>query len=567
MEMESTAPSIVLETFAKHWPLLQKCLEAEILDPIDLILAGHILQNPSSENLEEACALCHLSLAVRAGHLCVKGESGVLEPSSEIFWKEFSQEMTPFIVRGLKKLSQDVVNPYVKTFENALYFQRYLEFESECAALFQAHMERFPTVILNAKLFEKYLSDHSALLAEQKEAIRHVLNQTLAFITGGPGTGKTYTACCLIEVLWNSLPPEKRESFEIALAAPTGKAASHLTQNIENRIPLDNMRVTSSTIHSLLSINPSTKEFKKKLPHDLILVDESSMIDIKLMTALLSALKPGARLVLLGDHRQLPPVEPGAPFNEMIQSCLQSNLPIKPGFLKVCMRAELKEIVHFADEINRGDLEAVFKSLEVPNSPVKGKSLPEATFFGKAVEELAAFFPPLNCMEEYPDIKVLKSFRLLSPLRKGLWGVESMNQALHKALMARLPPEGSPAIPILLSANDHQLQLFNGDMGFLWKDQGYFPSLNGTWRIIPASILPKYQYGYCLSVHKSQGSEFDRVVVLIPPGTEALGRSSLYTAATRAKQSLEVWYDKEAMEAALRQDKLRFSNLSLRISS
>ncbi|MFA6915965.1 MAG: exodeoxyribonuclease V subunit alpha [Parachlamydiales bacterium] len=565
METVSSQSLTPLEALASHWPILQQSLLQEIIDPIDVILTGHILEGRYAE-LEEACAICHLSLAVRSGHLCVKWEEGKIEPSPELFWDTLAKNIFPYIEKGLKKLIEENANSYLSVYGSALYFQRYVQLEEQCAELFNSHQRFHPTILLNAASFDAYLSHHPALLKEQKDAISKVLHQTISFITGGPGTGKTFTASCLIEAIGKSLPEECRASFEIALAAPTGKAASHLHQKIIAQLPDVNALISSSTIHSLLNISSSTKEFKKKLSHDLVVVDESSMIDLKLMTALLCALKPGARLVLLGDHRQLPPVEPGAPFNDLISARFKSaDIALQPGYLKTCMRAELKEIVHFAEEIDRGDLEAVKRSLNTPGSAVQGKLLPEARAFNQTVQYLSGLFPSLLCTTEYPDMQVLKSFRLLTPLRKGVWGVESLNQALHKTLLAQLPVGASPAIPILLTTNDHQLQLYNGDMGFLWKGQGYFAASDGSWRIIPTAILPKYQYGYCLSVHKSQGSEFDRIAVLLPPGTEVLGRSSLYTAVTRAKQSVELWYDPVILEATIRQDKLRISNLSRRI--
>lgn len=565
MDTVSTLTSTPLDKLAAQWPILHQCLMEEILDPVDIILTAHVLKHHTS-HLDDACALCHLHLAVRSGHLGIKLVDDKIEPSPQLFWEGHSSYITPLIKQGMEKLIKENNNPYLRIYNSTLYYQRYALLEEQCADLIFKHQNISPLIQLDASLYEEYLSNHSELLLEQKNAIRKVLHQTISFITGGPGTGKTYTASCLIEAIAKSLPSGFDRKLEVALAAPTGKAASHLHQKIIAKINLEKLDISSSTVHGLLNISPSAKTFNKKLSHDLILIDESSMIDLKLMTALLAALKPGARLVLLGDHRQLPPVEPGAPFSDMIATRFKSpEKELQPGYLKTCMRAELNEIIKFADDIDKGNLESVRTSLSLSANAVKGISLPDASAFQQAVKHIADQFPSLNCTRQYPDISVLKTFRLLTPLRKGLWGVESLNNALHKILMARVPQGGSPAIPILLSTNDHQMQLYNGDMGFLWKGHGYFPTSEGDWRIIPAAILPKYQYGYCLSVHKSQGSEFDRILVLLPPGSEVLGRSSLYTAVTRAKQAIEIWYDPAVLESTLRQDKLRLSNLSERI--
>lgn len=546
------------------WSILQRALEDEVLERIDLCLAQHILKGHSSESLPEAAAICHLSLALRSGHLCVRLDGNGIKPLPQMFWGRYSQEVEGLIEEGVKRMMA-AAPPGIATTPEALYFHRYWVEENACAELIRKHEDVKPSVKIDACIFEKRLDEHSKLLPHQKEAVRKALDHTITLITGGPGTGKTYTAGCLIHTLYSSLSVEQRKNFRIALAAPTGKAASHLLQSISSGLALDAALMSSSTLHMLLGISPYTSESKLKLSQDLILVDESSMIDIRLMVALLKALKPGARLILLGDHRQLPPVEPGAPFADMIRyrSSLQDS-SLHPARLNVCLRADLREINDLAEAIDQGDERAVFNCLSAGHSSVKGGILPDATHFGDIVESLADMFPPLAILGDYPDPHALKAFRVLSSIKKGLWGVDSLNQALHKALLARVPRGQTPAIPILLTANDHQLKLYNGEVGFLLKDRAFFPIPDGLWREVPAKILPRYQYGYCLSVHKSQGSEFDKVVVMLPNGSETLGRAVLYTAVTRARRGVEIWHEEDALRDTLAAEQPRLSGLRIR---
>jgi len=548
-----------------NWPIIQQAVEQGILEFIDPIIARRILQKEDAESQSAAVALCHLSLLLRSGHLCMQIKP--LHPDPNPFWAEMAAAILPLLEEGIAQLMQDL--PQFLVLEgDTLYFQRFWNEESHCVKWVKEHESFRPLDQLSQTKFNERLKLHSNLLPHQSEAIKKALYHTITLITGGPGTGKTHTAGCLLDTLWSSLEPEKKENFKIALAAPTGKAASHLLQSISSKLNGPELCITASTLHSLLNLSPYSRGEELRLSHDLILVDECSMIDISLMVSLLKALKPGARLILLGDHRQLPPVEPGAPFADLIHyRSVQSDVTLKPAFLTECMRADLKEIVQFADKVNSGDVEGVVRMLEDNVRPVQSRLLPPVHQFQKTIDALADMFPPLACFNEYPDMQDLKAFRVLSPLKKGLWGVDSLNQALHKILLGRVPRGQKAAIPILLTSNDHQLKLYNGEVGFLVKDKAFFPTPEKSWRSVPAAILPRYQYGYCLSVHKSQGSEFDKIVVMLPQGAETLGRAVLYTAVTRAKSALEVWYDDKALRETLKQEQPRHSRLADRLAS
>ncbi len=535
----------------ENWPLLQQALFQGTIEPIDLILAQTILGSNSADLYPAACTLCHLLLATREGHLCIQKFNNSIYP-------EPTELPSSLILQGFDQLLTLPSNPYIHFWGHSLYLQCYWHYENSCIKLFQQHESLTPTHHVDEAHFASLLAKNPNLLPEQSDAIWKILHHTITLITGGPGTGKTYTAGCLIKILWNSLQPIQKQNYQIALAAPTGKAASHLLQSISRFIGEDSLPLAATTLHTLLELSPYSKK-TPKLTQDLILVDESSMVDIKLMETLLKALKPGARLILLGDHRQLPPVEPGAPFFDLINFRSQSSKPSQqPAFLKKCLRAELQEIIHFADAINQGDEISILKMLQSSNSPINGKILPPTEQYNSTIEQLAHKFPILT----QPDSSALKSFRILTPLRRGLWGVEHINRHIHSHFLKRVPHGTTPLIPILLVANDHLLKLYNGEMGFLKGNQAYFPTTENAWRTVPAAILPRYQYGYCLSVHKSQGSEFDHITVLLPPGSETLGRAVLYTAVTRARHSVELWYEPSTLTQTIKKEYPRLSNFS-----
>lgn len=290
------------------------------------------------------------------------------------------------------------------------------------------------------------------------------------------------------------------------VAAPTGKATANLRKALKGICPIE-------TLHSLLK--------KSFLTADLVLVDEASMIDAELMAKLFSAIKEGGRLVLIGDRDQLPPVETGHFFADLAQD---EELVTSLG---KSLRAELKEIVEWAGAVKEGK--------EIPFAPMPDfEELCRAVFEEKAV--------------------------VLTPLRHGPFGVNRLNQKLHMEHLKR----GGKEIPIMITVNENALELFNGDVGILdcEKECAYFGE-----RQFPAYLLPPYEYAYVLSVHKSQGSEYDRIIVLLPEGSEVFGREMLYTAITRAKKQVTLFAAPGILTQIVAKSVTRYSGLSCKAPS
>jgi exodeoxyribonuclease V alpha subunit len=472
----------------------------ENLSDIDRILANWIFPEGP---LQAQAVICFLSASTREGHLCITKQS----PDPELFFQQ-TPDIKALIKSGFDQIKD---HPALVMDQERLYFKRHFESESqawnEIKRIVSAQVPPIPCheTILNLPL-----------LPEQKSAALHVLDHPLTLITGGPGTGKTTTCAHLIRTILTKMP-----ELKIAIAAPTGKAAMHL----ERSLNLETIK--GRTVHSLL-------QAPLPLPFDLILIDESSMIDAAMMADLLKGVKQGARLVLLGDPHQLPPVGAGALFSDF------TEVPDWTFALKTCLRTDLSEILDFANAVKNGDLEIL---RQMPLFPLGS---PE-----EIVKEVAGFF----------DRE--KSFSLLTPMRQGPFGTDALNALFLEFFIKKWDRKESFKAPIMIAKNSKRLQLSNGEVGILVRQKGLEPSFGDYalfgQRKIPAALLPKFEWAWALSVHKSQGSEFDQVVMLLPEGSQSFGRKVLYTGATRARKSLQIWGEQQVLQQTVVRPGLRLS--------
>lgn len=578
-----------------------------IKDGIDLTIAQNLLKGTDGHE-DTTTFLWYLSVISREGHLCLHLSPNTISPcpSTLKLWNEPGKQIPALqelaklqeqIVSGAAKLPKELITQVSNTNflcstpvcqnDDRYYYQKYWHFET----LFLKNLEMLEKIepsinpdpnYIDSRL--KELCDKKTLLPEQAQAIQTCCKQTITIICGGPGTGKTYTAGMLMRVLWEALTPEDRTHCKIALAAPTGKAAANLEKSLQKAIGTMTSFPTlkATTLHSLLAINSKTPI--SELDADLIVVDESSMIDMQLMAYLFSAIKPGARLIMLGDPYQLPPVESGNLFADLIESRMIKGNDNGVIELTKCLRAELQGIVDFSHKINAGDVEGVFNILSA-NDRSKGISyntLVEDDFrlLQKQIATLSKRFQ-VNHTDTNNLLHAYNQFRILSPMRKGPFGVDQLNHMFLKQLMKDGIEEGIFNAPIMITSNDSRMELFNGAVGILTRhflakgehdsfhegDFAIFPAndQSDVARKIPAFLLPRYEYAYCLSVHKSQGSEFDEVLLILPEGSELFGREVLYTAATRAKKHLEIWGSKGVIRKTIMNRNVRVSGVSKRL--
>lgn len=589
-----------------RWPLLRKLLSEQYLGYVDFALANQLLDTTATEAI--AAFICHLSMSVRRGHICIRIEKDALLPHPADIWipeefqdrnpqSEDSFETLSLLIRqGAKEIidtplchlkTENEKDPITPVYHdgNRYYLQRYWSLETLCLNHLKRHF-------LDEKLFPEKnpphhqieeqvmsLSEQGKLLPEQAQAILKASKSLLTLITGGPGTGKTYTAGLLLRTIWNAIPVEEKNSFKIALAAPTGKAAANLEASIRQALASVTgfPPIAAQTLHQLLKIGKSGRPKQPEiLMADLVLVDESSMIDVNLMRQLFQAIRPGARLVLLGDRHQLPSVEAGAIFADLI-SCFESSQHkhIAVAKLKTCLRAELKGILDLAASVNEGNEQESISLLNGSSNGIRRINEKNGLSGKQRQKELVSHalphFPVITHFSEDQDpwsaLKHFSRFRILTPMRKGFLGVESLNAAIFQIMQQKM----CCVFPIIVMENDYRLGLFNGEVGLLIKennqDFALFASRESSEEVrrIPRILMPPFEYAYCLSIHKSQGSEFDHVLLLLPEGAQSFGREALYTGITRAKKQLEIWSADDTLKQMIGSVALRQSGIVERL--
>lgn len=529
------------------------------------------LQRQMGVNSEQIHALlCHLSAAVQQGHLCIRVTSSAIEPSPQALFGfiEPNQKLVPLDLSTLSACKEKI-SPYLHIDDDRLYFQRHWIAESQ----FLEHLDRLqkaaPTAIIDNSTLQSevaHLVASNLLQHEQAAAILSSGQHAMTVITGGPGTGKTYTAGHCLRALWLSLSPAQREQFHIAITAPTGKAAATLTSSIQRFVgQVEGFpQLQGQTLHKLLHLNAS-QIVATPLSSDLILIDECSMIDAQLFAQLLGAVKTGARIILMGDAEQLPAVEAGGLFADLVQATATKPCLTR---LTVCRRAESPGILQLATAVQSGDWIAMQQIIQQNSDEVRQLDY-QGSISQQHAHLIREALPRFQCHEqEVQSIQQLKTsigaFRLLSPLRKGPWGVETLNSLFREAALAA----HAHVFPIMITKNDDSQALFNGDIGLL-----IHPAAGSAYALFPhgetvhrlnATRLPPYEFAYCLSVHKSQGSEFQHVLMVVPEGSEHFGRQLFYTAATRAKRKLTLCAGIDIIQRMIAQSGARLSGIIAR---
>lgn len=436
--------------------------------------------------------VAELMEAVRGGHLCVRTTAegvGVRQLEGHEEWFE---------------------EP-VGVWNDLVYLQR-------CWVLESRVVRELKRLMVDVKRVD--FGEGGELNERQAEAVRKGLGCSVFCLSGGPGTGKSHTVVELV----------KRFGGKVVVAAPTGKAVSGLKGRLD---------VECGTLHRLLGIRGMMDILygKTVLDADMVVVDECSMIDVGMWGALLRAVCTGTRLVLVGDHDQLPPVEAGTVYGE-ICGWMRERHPEGYVFLDRCMRSDQAEILEQAAAVKRGE---VVKGIEW------GKRL-DVGMWKKCFQG-----PMRGEVDVQALLEEMKGFRILSCMRQGPFGVEAINRELLERFRSDYQEGDVWPIPVMVTRTSYRLEVCNGEMGVLLKRSGsvelgkddlvYFED-----RSVPAVLLPGLEWGYAISVHKSQGSEYDRVALVVPPGSEFFGREILYTGITRARVSLEIYGNEETLE-------------------
>jgi exodeoxyribonuclease V alpha subunit len=508
--------------------------------------------------------------------------------------------------------------PLVLDASGRLYLHRYWEYEQRLAAAIrqrageEAQFDPALAAAGLARLFPVATGSGAGAATDwQRVAAFAALRKKFCVITGGPGTGKTRTAAAILS-LWLEQAGER--PLRVALAAPTGKAAARLQESIRAASPpasgAASFPIEAFTLHRLLGFNPATASFRydadNRLSVDAVVVDEASMVDLPLLARLFDALPVHARVVLLGDKDQLASVEAGAVFGDLCRSSRSNafslafreqvreltgeSLPptdttTDPAPLRDCL-VQLEKNHRFAPgsglqslsrAVNAGDVAKAVELLRA-NPRLDGlaaEPTPPTAQLKAALREplLAGFADLLRVSEPAAALAALGRFRVLCALRQGPYGVEAINrqaeEIFEEAGLVRQRGPFYSGRPVLVTQNDYDLKLFNGDTGVLLPDAAaggalrtWFASADGGVRGVPPARLPRHETAFAMTVHKGQGSEFERVLFLLPDrDSPVLARELVYTAVTRASRGVEVWFREPILAAALGRSVARASGL------
>lgn len=432
---------------------------------------------------------------------------------------------------------------------------------------------------------------------EQLAAVRQGLARTLSIIVGGPGTGKTTTVAALLaEVVSRAGAHGPRP--RVALAAPTGKAAARLGEALRHaatRLPTQAAAVVAeapcSTLHRLIGWSTrDTPRFHRAnpLPYDLVIVDETSMVSLPLMARVLDAVRPDARLVLVGDPGQLASVEAGTVLSDLVTGAQGGPLAGCITELVVSRRFPPDSPLDLlARSIRSGDVDGAVAALRTP--PMTSEQQGSITWIEQPGSDpevrrllVGEVDPLLHELVERARVgdgaralEVLGRVRLLCAHRRGAFGVDTWNHWIRERMISlgAVDPSWYPGRPVMVTRNDASMGLYNGDVGVVVLSGGRpmvaFDGLGGVddVRLMSPARLDEVETVHAMTIHKSQGSEFGHVVVVLPPPESRLAsRDLLYTAITRATHRLTVVGDRASVEQSVRRRTYRIGGLAERLA-
>nr|WP_317283755.1 ATP-dependent RecD-like DNA helicase [uncultured Sellimonas sp.] len=481
--------------------------------------------------------------SVAEGHIFLE-EKILLGKASELLQVEIQD-----IGKYLMDLAMERKIVVKKTEESVrVYTARYYYMEMNTAKMLcdlsMKYEEPDDLIVRRIRKIEEY-SDYE-LDERQREAVAEAAQNGIFILTGGPGTGKTTTINAMIQYF-------QSQGMDICLAAPTGRAAKRMTEATGYE---------AKTIHRLLEVNGNPEEQdtggfgrnrENPLETDVVIIDETSMVDLPVMHALLSAIVPGTRLILVGDINQLPSVGPGKVLKDLIDS---EAFPVMM-LTKIFRQAQESDIVVNAHKINEG------KEVRIDN---KSRDF----FFLRRQDANVIISVLLTLIQKklpsYVDAK-MTDIQVLTPTKKGLLGVERLNKILQRYLNPPSPQKEEKEYgekifrigdKVMQVKNNYQLEweiatkyglvvdkgigVFNGDMGIITEINTYDETLEVEYdekRKVkyPFKMLDELDLAYAVTIHKSQGSEYPAVLIPLLPGPRQLYcRNLLYTAVTRAKK-------------------------------
>ncbi|MEN6319941.1 MAG: exodeoxyribonuclease V subunit alpha [Syntrophaceae bacterium] len=482
-----------------------------------------------------------------------------------------------------------------------LYLYRYWDYEKRLADALKIHAcltfeasekERLQDSF--ERIFPRDDKDEKTNVDWRKVAAFASIRKGLCVISGGPGTGKTFAVARILALI---IEQNRNGQLNISLTAPTGKAATRLQESIKKaKAGLnchDSVKAAipdeASTIHRLLGSIPNSPSFRfnreNTLPFDVVIIDEASMVDLSLFSRLAQAMRPQSRLILLGDKDQLASVEAGSVLGDICDTGTIHQF--SPLFIEECKRVTGEEIdlgrpdtsaagmndcitqltknyrfsevsgIHAVSQtVNAGNgLQAIDLIQNGNFGDIHWKRLPRPDELPRRIadwitERYTAYMDTSDPLEAFD---LFNRSRILSALREGPYGVYNLNVVVEYILQKKGHIDSSGrwyhGRPIMITKNDYRLRLFNGDIGIVMTDHTkktgmrvFFTGSDGSIRSFQPLRLHDHETVYAMTVHKSQGSEFDDVLFVLPDrDTPVLTRELIYTAITRAKEKIKIW--------------------------
>lgn len=570
--------------------VLRQFNDAGVLETADVHTAQRLTALGADPDPSVALAVALAVRALRAGSVCVDlhrvaAEVAAAAPGDGVDpatlpWPEPRQWLAAITASPL--VAAQVLHVHD---DRLLYLDRYWREEQQvCSDLLALSAPR--PVSTDAAAFDRYFPP--GRYGEQRAAAQVVLGQSVTVLTGGPGTGKTTMVARLLALLAAQAQHDGRAGLRIALAAPTGKAAARLTEAVAEKVAelsaADRDRLAglqATTVHALLGWRPgSSVRFRhdrtNRLPYDVIVIDETSMVSLTLMARLLEAVRPDTRLVLVGDPDQLASVEAGAVLADLVDG-LTARPDTRVATLATSHRFG-ESIGALASAIRDGDADAVMGLLAAGGEHLEWIGAddgvdPAPRVRAVVVPHALAVRRAAVSGDAEAALAALDAHRLLCAHRNGPHGVAHWNRQIRRWVAEQTDdPAWAPwyaGQPLLVTANDYGLGVRNGDTGVVAvHGEGLRAVLATASGPLPVatSRLADVETMYAMTIHKSQGSQVDEVSVLMPPmESRLLTRELFYTAVTRAQHKVRIVGSEAAIRAALQRRAVRASGLAERL--
>ena len=580
--------------------ILDDLCAAGALADIDRAFATFLAEFDDDPALAQIAAL--VSAAHRAGHVCLalhdcagqrivdvlnalpRGEAVL---GSSALSEEAAQARLPPLPALLDALGrsevvadagESAIRPLVYDGER-LYLHRLFDAERELAAQLRERVaSEATTAESDAELARLFPNSEDR---EAAQAARIAANRRLCIVTGGPGTGKTTLAASIVALLVGTGLAAPRR---VALAAPTGRAAARLQESVAARLGALAPNVpapTATTLHRLL-LGDAVRSV------DALLVDECSMVDLALATRLLTALPDAARLVLLGDAAQLASVQPGAVFSDLCSAGASSRSPLAQCVTRLTRSHRFDAtggIGRLGAAILSGDPAAAASALaDAADEQTELHPFADPDEFDRMAEHYASEWclPVMRVLRETKQPTTCAPFptrRVLCAHRRGPFGATRFNRVVERRLRQLLPGAGNDHFyegrPVIVTRNDRQTSLANGDTGVVVRDETgartvWFPDLttpDGGSVLVSPARLPEHESFFALTVHRAQGSEYDEVAFVPGPSDSPVNtRELFYTAITRARRKVIVHATEADIRACVSRATARTSGLLARLS-